>query len=565
MGDRHIGRVPRAFERGETPTKGYILTELDKTRIATAYGIAGKTRSDAYNVLCAAFYSNATVDSTGARKYCLWPRCRRPSKEQFLYWGAKSSRSLCDDHFSPVARRKLPTHHGGSSQDLAAAVGQCAMFDSTSTDVYLVSMYNRQVKLPPMTRSLLIEVRSTACIGVYCGWNSPSQATALQTLYCGVTDKKEYCHRFGIEIEEDTWPGMLCRNNLVDNGEMRGDNVCEAEKQFSFGMEYTKTYSGESKGDVESRHHADHKGFDHKLPGSTDGKLRQRGAPHPADSACLNYFEYMRALLRYIIRYNDEEVPGLAPTEMRIAGIRPSRINILKWLRDHHQRADVAVDLDMFRALTLPKWQATFQYNGIVLKTPDGRRNIPGLRYYSEALKHDERFVLANTRRKVIPVSPRVDPESLSEIWLPSTAGLLRIPNVSSDEMLKKCGTIADEVQFMENEAAYRDGHQQEYDQAQLDETIDREQTETHAKRQQRKQARQGTHLISKHKGRANMRANAAAEQRALASRPGSATDSAISPALATTDIQIAKVPAAAPCSAMNNFLDLLDSEEGFQ
>jgi len=565
IGDRHIGRVPRAFQRGEIQTKGYKLAELDKTRIATAYGLPSKTKAEAYNVLCAAFYSDEIVDSRGTRTYCIRPRGERPSKEQFLYWGEKLSRLLYEDHFSSAVRRKSPTHNGGSSQDLAAAVGQCAMFDSTSTDVYLVSMYNRQVKLPPMTRSLLIEVRSTACIGVYCGWDSPSQATALKTLYCGATNKKEYCRRFEIEIGDDDWPGMLCRTNLVDNGEMRGNSICEAERQFSFGIEYAKPYSGQSKGDVESRHHADHKGFDHTLPGNTGGKPRQRGAPHPADSACLNYFEYMQALLRYIIRYNEKEVPSLAPTEMRVAGIRPTRINILKWLRDHDQRADVPFNLDVLRALTLPEWKATFQYNGIVLKTPDGRRNIPGLRYFSEALKRDERFVLANTTRKVVPVSLRIDPESLSEIWLPSAAGLLRLPNVSSDELLKKCSTIADEVQFMDSEATYRDQHQQERDQAGLAETIAQEQTIADAKQELRKQARGLPHPVSKREARANMRASAAAEQHALASPLSLPFDPTTSPAPRTAEVQTPMAPAAGPCAAMNDFLDSLDSKEVIQ
>lgn len=560
--DHHIGRVPRAFQRGEIQTNGYKLAALDKTRIATAYGLSSKTKAEAYNVLCAAFYSNEIVDSTGARRYCIRPRGERPSKEQFLYWGERLSRPLYEEHFSSVTRPKLPTHHGGSSQDLATAVGQCAMFDATSTDVYLVSMYNRQVKLPPMTRSLLVEVRSTACIGVHCGWESPSQATALKTLYCGATNKQEYCRRFGIEIGDDDWPGMLCRTNLVDNGEMRGDGVCEAERQFAFGIEYAKTYSGQSKGDVESRHHADHKGFDHKLPGSTGGKPRQRGVPHPADSACLNYFEYMQALLRYIIRYNNEEVPSLAPSELRAAGIRPTRINILKWLRDHDQRADVPFNVSVLRALTLPKWKATFQYNGIVLKTPDGRRNIPGLRYFSEALRHDKRFLLANTTRRVVLVSLRVDPESLSEVWLPSAAGLLRIPNVSSDELLRKCGTIADEVQCMDSEAAHRDQHQQARDQAALEETIAQEQTIADAKQELGKQARQLPHRVSKNKVRANLRANVAAEQRALASSLSPSFNSTIPPAPRSPEVQIAVAPAAGPCTAMDNFLGSLDRME---
>jgi len=516
---KRIGRQPSAFKRGYQPTPGFIPTEDDKARMATAYGLIGATctRTDAYNILCAAFYSDPPSAQSKATAPALWPGHLRPTKQQFCYWGALLTEKIqvCA-HPKIVADKKIPTHRGGSTQDLAAAIGQCAMFDATSTDVYLVSIYNRSVKLPPMTRSLLIEVRSTACIGFYCGWNPPSQATALQTILCGARDKSQICGRFGIPLAPDEWPGIVCRLNLADNGEMRGAKISDAERMIGFGVEYAKTYFGAGKGDVESRHHADHKGFDHKLPGSTKGKPRQRGVPHAAETACWNYFEYMRELLLYIINYNNTEVSNLAPTQMLVEGIRPTRINILKWMRDHGQRADIVVDLGQLRALTLPECKASMQYNGIILKTADGKRNIPGLRFFSDELRQDDRFIRANTTRKSEPIIVRADAEALDEIWLPSSHSLIRLPNVASDDLLIRQGTLADVVSRMDTESVYRDSHQQEVEQSSMEMTLHQQETTANARREQVKQNKSEAHPPSKHAQRTNMRKHAADEQKAV-------------------------------------------------
>jgi hypothetical protein len=514
----HIGPKRKDFQDGLVDSPGYVLSAQDKERLARGYALISSTRSkmDAFLLVSEAFWADSRVESNGVVIRDLWEVHRRPTFAQFDDWGAR--RSGARDRrrwFGFSVPEEEVTHHGGSSQDLVAAVGQYSMLDATSTDVYLTSMYSRLRKLPPMTRTVIREVRSKVYLGFYVGWEKPSPRTALLAILCGAQDKAEVCAKYGIQIASDQWPGMLCRTNLIDNGEMRAEEATEAERQIGFNIEFAKTYDGASKGDVESQHNADHKMFDHKVPGSNRGKRHVRGMPHAIDDALWNHYEYMQGLLRHMIDSNNIEEPEIAPTDMKIAGIPPTRINIFKWLRDHGQAADLTCDIAHLRALTLPSWPAVMQHNGIVLKSPDGKRNLAELRFYSDALKNDHRYDQARRNRVCVPIDVRCDGNNLEGIWFASSGLMLHIPNVLSDRKLMREGTVPDLLDHMAAEGDRLRGAQGEQQQAALGRLTERELTTDAAQAQARAEAGQSG-KPSKKKQRENLRENTTKEMLGL-------------------------------------------------
>jgi len=132
-----------------------------------------------------------------------------------------------------------------------------------------------------MNRTVVVDVRSTCVLGFHVGWEDPSSDTSMLAILCAASDKCEIAARYGISLAPDEWPGMLFREFLADNGEMKSEALKEAERQFRFAVEFAKAYSGQSKSLVESHHHACHKTLDHKLPGTTRGRQRKRGEPDP--------------------------------------------------------------------------------------------------------------------------------------------------------------------------------------------------------------------------------------------------------------------------------------------
>jgi hypothetical protein len=559
---KHIGPHSKAYKCGCVDSPGYVLTEQDKERLGRGYALIGPTRSkmDAFLLVSAAFWATTAVDSDGARVPQLWEQHLRPTFAQFDEWGSRRSGAVDRRRwFGFSAAEEPPTHHGGSSQDLVCAVGQYSMIDATSTDVYLTSMFSRLRKLTPQSRTLVKELRSSACLGLHVGWEKPSPQTSLLAILNGAQDKSTFCAKYGIDIPIGAWPGMLCRTNLADNGELRAEEATEAERQIGFNIEFAKTYHGASKGDVEAQHNTDHKMVDHKVPGSNRGKRHERGMPNALDDALWNHYEYMHELLLHIIDYNNTEVPHLAPTAMKIAGVRPTRINIFKWLRDHDQAADVSCDIEHLRALTLPSWPAVMQHNGIILKSPDGKRNLPDIRFFSDVLDSDHRYDRARRKRVCVPIDVRCDENDLGSIWFASEGRLRRIPNVLSDNKLIREGTVSDLLDYMESEDERRKKLEGGEQQAKLDRVIQREAKTDAARAEARKEAiRNGK--PSKKKQRENLRENTAAEQELL--------QPPLDPALASSGTPERTEPAPVPLpdaaqSAVADFLASISKQAG--
>ena len=496
---RKLGRKSRIEKSEKIEGSSYFLQEGDTRKLAIGYRLIGKraTEVDAYRLTCAVHWSTLTEDG----KTELFPLQQRPTQAQFRYWGKRLNKPVHRRGYVGLNRMGIQATPG-STQDQVCAVGQMAMIDSTSNDVYLTSIFSRLKKLPPMHVTFLKEVRSTVVIGFYVGWQSPSTWTSHQAILCGAESKVDICARFGITIAEEDWPSLLCKLILADNGEMKSQATTLAESEFRFAVEYAKSWSGQSKSSVETQHHTLHKELDHKLPGTTSGKQRGRGEKHPALEAIWNYAEYMYEFLLAIIEYNNEEVEHLAPTAMLHEGVRPTRINIMKWMMEKNMRADLPYDLERLRAFTMPPTKAVMTKRGIRLLMPDGKSHMPGIRFFAPELMDTHQFKEAVAKNKSVSITIRQSEIDLSRVWfgLPDR-GLTKIPNVDLDEDLKEMGTIADFVQRVEENALLGAKKQQEEDQAGLEKLQRRGATTCRGKReladelagQQKRQSKEAT------------------------------------------------------------------------
>lgn len=493
---RRLGRKSQRYKAGRVQSEGYSLKEGDPERLACGYALVkpGVTLRDAYLLTMGAYWSSPHQDECGKLQYELFPDHMRPTQPQFAYWGRKL-------HGSPLRRKVMGLDRwltstlavAGSAQDQVHAVGQMAMIDSTSTDLYLTSMMSRHLVLPPMARTIVIEVRSTCAMGFHVGWEDPSSDTSLLAILCAAQDKKEIVARYGIDIELDEWPGMLHRLYLADNGEMKSEAIKEAEKQFRFGVEFAKAYSGQSKSLVESSHHATHKALDHKLPGTTRGKQRKRGQPDPKSEALWNYGEYMPEFILELIAYNNQEVPDLAPVDMVRVGIAPTRINIFRWLRDHGVRADIGFDLDQLRAFTLPSYKAVFRRDGVHLLTEDGSTRIRGHRFFAEEVVADARWQKAATDNRSVDLTVKLNPQDLTHVWLPTEEGLVCLPNVQAEQALLDGLTLGDWKGFLGEEALRNDSGRQAKDQHELDKLVRRDKVSRAATAEKKKELQESS------------------------------------------------------------------------
>lgn len=522
---KRLGRVPRAHNPEAADYLSFSLPENNTKRLARGYALVGRKHSvdDAYRLTCAAFWSDIALGPDGCKTVHLWPAHRRPTKRQFVYWGKKlNTPEQRAARLGLTLPRGHTTHHGGSSQDLTVAAGQLAMLDSTPVDTYLTSPFSRLRFLPGPTRTIVKDVRTTAYVGLHCGWEATSPRTAVLAIFNAArtpAEKVALALMFDVESTEDQWCGAVFRNYLTDNGEMRAAEILEAERQVQFSVLFAKTYHGPGKGDVESQHNTDQKKLDHKLPGTTKGKRRQRGEKPAADQALWNFYEYMRELILHVLEYNNTEVPHLAPVAMLQEEIAPTRVNIFNWLLRIGQRGDIRCDIGLLRAFTLPAWPATIEHNGIFLKDHDGRR-LPLARFYSKALLQDQRFAKARRTRTVISTSVRLDSSCVDELWFPSQVGLVRVPNVAPDPTHRTLA-IQDLIDFRDHEKPLSAEKLQRREQAALDTILRREATTDAGLKEQARELAQLKKPPSKTKLRKGIRQNLI-EERARANGTGS-------------------------------------------
>jgi len=506
--NRKLGRKTRLCAADKKRHEGYILDKgkgpdsekvrgSDKLKLAQGYKLIkhGCGPFKAYLLTMSIHWAWHEVLPDGTKKARLFPRKNRPSYSQFLRWGRKLNKDKSVTELLCGARRwtQKISSRGGSVRDQVATVLHMFVFDGTSCDVYLTSMRSRLKVLPPATRLVLKDVRTGLVMGWYCGWLPPSPRTALLAVLCAAKSKVPALARFGITITDDDWPCGLARRILADNGELKGHEATEAENQFGFALEWTPTFRGDKKGDMESQHHYDHKKLDDELPGYTDGgKHVERGQEHASIAAAWNYYEYMGELIRNWRDYNNEVVPDLAPADMLLRNpeISPTRLNIFKWMRANRATSELMVDVEALEAFCLPDVKAVIRKSGLYLKGMVCGREVvmPRLRYMSDELR--DSGLLQQVRRlgHVIQTTVKMDREQIDEVWLPHAGGMMRLTCTAHDTTLRKKFTFSDCVELMEHYTLQGDLVADDEDQHELDKALRREGTTLVAQRERRQE-----------------------------------------------------------------------------
>lgn len=543
-----LGRPSRLY-LAKRAGAGFVMDEETRLKLAHGYRLitAERTASDSYHLVSGIFWADRGTGEDGKDQVLLWPADQRPTYSQFMYWGRKLNNDktvlhmvLGEGRWNQKARSR-----GGSVQDQMNVVGQLSYFDGTSTDLYVTAMRSRLKTLPPMTRLILQEGRSEIIYGLNCDWEPASPATALLTILHGATSKVEFCRRFDIEITEDDWPSLLALTHQADNGELKAAVISEAEDQFGFSVDYVQARRGDKKGANEASHKTTHSELDHKLPGTTHGKRRERGEDDPASNSLWNYYEYMRELIFSILEFNNKVVLELAPVAMlqEEPDLVPTRLNIFKWLRKKGLTAELPRDVEAIRAFTLPQHQAVVRKNGVHLMAKiHGRLQlIPKLRYTST----DPAFLALISRVKLQGATQetrlRMNSEDLSVAWLPTRHGMIRLNLASRDTLLRDRMTLMDWRAWLEAIKLDEDARRGSGQQRHLVTLLRREATTVTAKREQKAEVAQAPKRPSKKQRKSDMAANREIERMVIRTQlPSAPPVTAPEPAPASTPLPAA-------------------------
>ena len=530
--NKKLGRKTRLCAKDPNWPEGYVLDKgkgpdsekvkgSDKLKLAQGYRLikSGCGPFKAYLLTMSIHWAWHDILPDGTKKARLFPRKDRPTYSQFLRWGRKLNKDKSVSEILCGARRwtQKVGSRGGSVRDQVATVMHMYVFDGTSCDVYLTSMRSRLKVLPPMTRLVVKDVRTGLVMGWYCGWLPPSPRTALLALLCAAKSKVAPLARLGIKIADSDWPRGMARRILADNGELKGHEATQAEDQFGFAIEWTPTFRGDKKGDMESQHHYDHKKLDDEAPGYTHGgKHVQRGEEHASLTAAWNYYEYMPELIKTWMDYNNEVVPDLAPADMLLRNpeIVPSRLNIFKWMQAHCATSELPIDVEALEAFCLPDFKAVIRKNGLYLVGNVCGREVvfPRLRYMSDELRASGLLQQVRRLKHVIRTVVKMDRENLEEVWLPHAGGMMRLTCTAKDTTLLKKFTFNDCVEMMEHYTLQGDLAGDQDDQHELDKALRREGTTLVAQKERSQEVEKSGTAPTKGSVRRHLRQNVADE-----------------------------------------------------
>lgn len=306
-----------------------------------------------------------------------------PSFNQFRYWYAKN-KNYMSYYIAREGKTGFMRNHrvlvGDNVQAFAAAPGT-GMADSTVIDLYVVSDDRTKVVGRPVLAALL-DGYSYLCIGYSLGWEGGEYS--LQSLMVNVvTDKKEHCHKFGVEIAGDEWPSALPGCIVTDRGSDYAGSTYGQLAELGVRIINLEAYRADEKGVVEKFFDIIQGFFKPHLKGAgvVAGEYLERGSYFGdyKKKSCLTLREFETILIRCIVHYNSRHILNNFPftDEMAAMGIKPYSSCIWKYGIENLRGCNVLTDVTKEQVILtlLPRTAGSFSRFGL---------KVNGLRYFCD-------------------------------------------------------------------------------------------------------------------------------------------------------------------------------------
>ncbi|WP_339147844.1 MULTISPECIES: hypothetical protein [unclassified Sutcliffiella] len=260
----------------------------------------------AYKMMLLEHYSEKIINPYGQEE--LVTVAASPSYRQFIYWAKKlyTSKEIIEHKEGSKAYER--DHRGllGSSVYETNGPGSRFEIDSTPANMYIVSAYDRNKIIGKPTIYICVDVFSRLVTGFHVGLESVSSWDgAIAAMVNTITNKKELCQKYGIEMEEFQWPSShFPKVLLADKAEFIGYNSDSLESNFNITIENTSSYRGDMKGTVEKLLDLIPEHIYLFAPGTIEKDFQQRGGKDYRLEAKLTLKEFSQLMIRCILHYN---------------------------------------------------------------------------------------------------------------------------------------------------------------------------------------------------------------------------------------------------------------------
>ena len=270
---------------------------------------------------------------------------------------------------------------GDGVRAFATGIGK-GMLDSTICDLYLVNEAGEVIGRPVLTAC--VDAYSGLCMGYSLGWEGG--VYSLRTLMlCILADKKEWCKKRGIMLDNSDWSCNLMPAELItDKGsEYKSENF---EQLTELGITITNLppFRPELKGPVEKFFDVVQNYFKPYLKGKgvIQPDFMERGAVDYRKQASLTIEQFEAILIECIIFYNAKRIIEDFPytEEMLQQKIKPYSQDIWKFGLTKEEANVLSVSAKKVIMTLLPRTKAKFTRFGLA---------VNGLHYRNDDYKKE--------------------------------------------------------------------------------------------------------------------------------------------------------------------------------
>lgn len=355
-----------------------------------------------------------------------------PTFNQFRYFYRKHKNMqtyyISRDGIKKYQRNYRPIL-GDGVQSYAPTVG-VGMLDATICDIYLINESGNLIGRPILT----------ACIDVYsglcCGYSLSLEGGvySLRGLMLNViTDKKEWCKKFGITIGKSDWNSdMLPATLVTDMGsEYKSENF---EQLAELGVKIVNLppFRPELKGSVEKFFDVIQNLYKPHLKGKgvIEPDYQERGAHDYRKDACLTMFDFEKIIIRCIVYYNTKRIVMNHPyNEKMIANnIQPYANCIFEYGKTQDGANLLSVDKETLILTLLPRTTGKFSRNGL---------RVNKMRYRND--NYTEKYLTGGE------VTVAYNPDDVSFVWLIENGFYIRFELIEN----RYCGKNLSDVETL--------------------------------------------------------------------------------------------------------------------
>lgn len=329
-----------------------------------------------------------------------------PKYHQFRYFYSKTRKMqtyyIARDGVKDYQRNHRPLI-GNGVQEFANMAGY-GMLDATICDIYLVNEAKQIVGRPVLT--FCVDGFSGLIMGYSLTWEG-GMYSLRDMLLNVITDKKEHCKRFGIDITEE-WNCYQMPSVLVtDRGSEYASETMEQLGDLGVSIVNLSSFRPELKSQVE-------KAFDViqgyykpylKGKGVIESDFLERGKHDYRRDASLTMEQFETVLLHCILFYNSKRILEEFPytEEMLEDGVKPYPNQIWKWCCENGRCNVIEVEKEQLVKVLLPRTNGVFTRSGL---------QVGKLHYHNPF--YMEKYLQKRKERVMVAYHP----DDVGEVWL---------------------------------------------------------------------------------------------------------------------------------------------------